>query len=82
MALADMKVSLIATFLPPPHLRRAGVQPERLAKEVSDGVVGTEIDAVVAAAVSTGLFDAGGCVDVVIQRVPIRPAAEGGPGFQ
>lgn len=74
-----MKVILVATFLPPPHLARAGAQPERMAKEVSDGVVGSEVDAVIRAAMSVGLFDAGGCVDVVIQRAADRPATDGRP---
>jgi hypothetical protein len=73
-----VKVSLTATFLPPPHLSRAGAQPERLAKEVSSEVVGSEIDAVVHHAEDAGLFAAGGCVNVVIQRVPARPPQ--GPG--
>lgn len=74
-----MRVSLTATFLPPPHLARAGAQPERLAKEVSDNVVGAEIDAVIHHAAAVGLFDAGGCVNVVIQRSADRPADGPGP---
>lgn len=69
-----MKVSLVATLLPPPHLARAGQQPERVAKEISDAVVGTEISAVVSHARSCGLFAAGGCINVVIQRASGRPA--------
>ena len=71
-----MKVSIVAMFLPPPHLARAGAQPERLTKQVSEDVVATEIGAVMHHALSVGLFDAGGCVNVTIQRVPPRPATD------
>ena len=74
-----MKVSLTMTLLPPPHLARAGAQPERLAKEISETLVGVEIDAVIHHAAAVGLFDAGGCVNVVIQRAALRAASEG-PG--
>lgn len=74
-----MKVSLIAMFLPPPHLARAGTQPQRLTKEVSDGAVALEIASVLQHAIGVGLFDAGGCINVVIQRAPMRPANDGRP---
>jgi hypothetical protein len=72
-----MRVSFVATFLPPPHLARAGAQPERFAKEVSDGAISREIDAAVKHAIAVGLFDAGGCMDVVIQRASVGEACPG-----
>lgn len=69
-----MKVSLVAIFLPPPHLARAGAQPERLSKEISDTVVGAEVQSVLKHAEACGLFAAGGCISVTIQRASERPS--------
>lgn len=74
-----MKVSLVATLLPPPHLARADQTPERHAKELSHVAVGLQIAALVEYAVSSGLFSAGGCVNVVVQLAAPRPASDGQP---
>jgi hypothetical protein len=74
-----MKVSLVATLMPPPHLARADLTPERHAKDLSHVAVGLQIATLVEYAVESGLFAAGGCVNVVVQLASTRPPSDGLP---
>lgn len=75
-----MKVNLTATLLPPPHLARADLTPERHAKDLSHIAVGLQVAALVEYAVQSGLFSAGGCLNVVVQFAAPRPEGDGRPG--
>ena len=69
-----MRLSLTAVVMPPPHLVRVGVPPERFAKTCLPAEVAGEIDAFIRSAEATGVFAANGCVTVTIQRAPTEQA--------
>lgn len=74
-----MKFTITATALPPPHLARHGAVPERLTKTVTAPEVGAAIAEFFRAADGSGVFAAGGCINVVIQRASDRPTPGPGP---